>query len=398
MKPARLAVLFVAITLFFGAASPVAAQDPAAELREVQNELNRVEQAIRAARTEASSVGQQVVAAQAAMAAALDTYNAAQARVEELTRAVQRTAAQVVSLKGQVATLERLLAKTAVELSNTKERLEQTAINLYMTASAVPGADLFNRATVAEAATALAYSSALFDQDTDVFTAFELLQREEERQRTQIVGMKTQTERDLARLGEERANLEIERDLAAAALEEAQTQAAKVQTLLDSISSQIAAAEEHKDGLEADAAALEAEIDRLATKEGTAPSVLSWPVNGAVSSPFGNRVHPILGVKRLHTGVDINAGSGAPIVASGAGTVILAQTYGGYGRTVVIDHGGGLTTLYAHQSQMAVSVGEEVSRGEVVGYVGCSGSCTGPHLHFEVRVHGVPTDPLSYLR
>ena len=398
MKSARLAVLFVAFALFFGAASPVVAQDPAAELREVQNELNRVEQAIRAARTEASSVGQQVVAAQAAMAAALDTYNAAQARVEELIRAVQRTAAQVVSLKGQVATLERLLAKTAVELSNTKERLEQAAVNLYMTASAVPGADLFSRATVAEAATALAYSSVLFDQDTDVFTAFELLQREEERQRTQIVGMKTQTEGELARLGEERANLEIERDLAAAALAEAQTQAAKVQTLLDSIRNQIAAAEEHKDGLEADAAALEAEIDRLATKEGTAPSVLSWPVNGAVGSPFGYRVHPILGVKRLHTGVDINAASGAPIVASGAGTVILAQTYGGYGRAVVIDHGGGLTTLYAHQSQMAVSVGEEVSRGEVIGYVGCSGSCTGPHLHFEVRVSGVPVDPLGYLR
>ncbi len=398
MKSARLAVLFVALVLFFGAASPVVAQDPAAELREVQNELNRVEQAIRAARTEASSVGQQVVAAQAAMAAALDTYNAAQARVEELIRAVQRTAAQVVSLKGQVATLERLLAKTAVELSNTKERLEQTAVNLYMTASAVPGADLFSRASVAEAATALAYSSVLFDQDTDVFTAFELLQREEERQRTQIVGMKTETEGELARLGEERANLEIERDLAAAALAEAQTQAAKVQTLLDSIRNQIAAAEEHKDGLEADAAALEAEIDRLATKEGTAPSVLSWPVNGAVSSPFGYRVHPILGVKKLHTGVDINGASGAPIVASGAGTVILAQTYGGYGRAVVIDHGGGLTTLYAHQSQMAVSVGEEVSRGEVIGYVGCSGSCTGPHLHFEVRVSGVPVDPLGYLR
>ena len=398
MKSARLAVLFVAITLFFGAASPVAAQDPAAELREVQNELNRVEQAIRAARTEASSVGQQVVAAQAAMAVALDTYNAAQARVEELIRAVQRAAAQVVSLKGQVVTLERLLAGTAVELSNTKERLEQTAVNLYMTASAVPGADLFNRATVAEAATALAYSSALFDQDTDVFTAFELLQREEERQRTQIVAMKTKAERELARLGEERANLEIERDLAAAALAEAQTQAAKVQTLLDSIRNQIAASEEHKDGLEADAAALEAEIDRLATKEGTAPSVLSWPVNGVVSSPFGYRVHPILGVKKLHTGVDINAASGAPIAASGAGTVILAQTYGGYGRAVVIDHGGGLTSLYAHQSQMAVSVGEEVSRGEVIGYVGCSGSCTGPHLHFEVRVGGVPVDPLSYLR
>jgi murein DD-endopeptidase MepM/ murein hydrolase activator NlpD len=78
--------------------------------------------------------------------------------------------------------------------------------------------------------------------------------------------------------------------------------------------------------------------------------------------------------------------------------VILAETYGGYGRAVVIDHGGGITTLYAHQSQMAVSVGQTVDRGQVVGHVGCSGSCTGPHLHFEVRKSGVPVDPLGYLR
>ncbi|MBA3360807.1 MAG: M23 family metallopeptidase [Acidimicrobiia bacterium] len=397
MKTARLAVLLVALALLTPAL-PSMAQDPVAELQQVQNELWEVEQAIRAAQTEASSVGRQVVAAQAAMALALDGYHVAQALVDQQILAVQQTESQVASLEGQVETLERALAKTAVELSTTEQRLEETAINLYMAASAVPGVDLFSQASVADAAAALAYSSAVFDQDTDVFTAFELLQREEERQRDQIVEKQAQTEAELRRLEEEKANLEIQRDAAANALAVAQAEAANVQELLDSIQRDIASAEEHKDGLEADAAALELEIARLSSGEGTAPSGLSWPVNGAVTSPFGYRVHPILGVRKLHTGIDITAASGAPIAASAAGTVILAQTYGGYGRTVVIDHGGGLTTLYAHQSQIAVSVGQIVGRGALVGYVGCSGSCTGPHLHYEVREDGVPVDPLSYLR
>jgi len=397
VKTARLAVLLVALALLTPAL-PSMAQDPVAELQQVQNELWEVEQAIRAAQTEASSVGRQVVAAQAAMALALDGYHVAQALVDQQILAVQQTESQVASLEGQVETLERALAKTAVELSTTEQRLEETAINLYMAASAVPGVDLFSQASVADAAAALAYSSAVFDQDTDVFTAFELLQREEERQRDQIVEKKAQTEAELRRLEEEKANLEIQRDAAANALAVAQAEAANVQELLDSIQRDIASAEEHKDGLEADAAALELEIARLSSGEGTAPSGLSWPVNGAVTSPFGYRVHPILGVRKLHTGIDITAASGAPIAASAAGTVILAQTYGGYGRAVVIDHGGGLTTLYAHQSQIAVSVGQIVGRGALVGYVGCSGSCTGPHLHYEVREDGVPVDPLSYLR
>jgi len=397
VKSARLAVLILLVTLL-GSAVPVAAQDPAAELERVQDELDQVERAIRAARTEASEVGQRVVAAQAALSAALADYNIAQAEVDSLILAVEQTQERVASLRGQVTTLERALARTAVEIGNTEVRLEATAVNLYMSASAVPSAELFSQPDVAGAATAIAYSSAVFDRDTDVFTSFALLQREEERQRDQIVDKKAQTEAELALLAEEKANLEVQRDAAARALAAAQAQAAEVQSLLDSIRHEIAAAEEHKDGLEADAAALEEEIARLASKGGTAPSGLSWPVPGPVSSAFGYRIHPILGVRKLHTGIDLDASGGDPIVASAAGKVILAQTYGGYGRAVVIDHGGGLTTLYAHQSSLAVSSGATVERGQVIGYVGCSGSCTGPHLHFEVRMNGVPVDPLSYLR
>ena len=116
-----------------------------------------------------------------------------------------------------------------------------------------------------------------------------------------------------------------------------------------------------------------------------------WPVNGPVTSPFGTRWG------RMHTGVDIGVPYGTPIRAAAAGQVIYAGWMDGYGNLVFVDHGRGLSTGYAHQSSIAVSNGEAVAQGQVIGYVGCTGHCFGPHLHFEVRVNGTPADPLGYL-
>ncbi len=124
---------------------------------------------------------------------------------------------------------------------------------------------------------------------------------------------------------------------------------------------------------------------------------LMWPVNGPVTSPFGYRIHPILGYRRMHTGIDIGVGYGTPIRASDTGKVIYATWMGGYGNVIIIDHGAGISTLYAHQSSLAVGSGARVTRGQTIGYVGSTGLSTGPHLHFEVRVNGNPVDPMGYL-
>jgi len=116
-----------------------------------------------------------------------------------------------------------------------------------------------------------------------------------------------------------------------------------------------------------------------------------------VVSPFGYRVHPIYGTVLLHTGDDLAADSGDPIRAAGDGVVVSAGWLGGYGNATIIDHGGGLATLYGHQSVLLVSEGQHVVKGQVIGRVGCTGSCTGPHLHFEVRINGNPVDPTPYL-
>jgi murein DD-endopeptidase MepM/ murein hydrolase activator NlpD len=123
----------------------------------------------------------------------------------------------------------------------------------------------------------------------------------------------------------------------------------------------------------------------------------SLPSDGFISSNFGWRTHPILGYQRFHAGVDFGADYGSTIRAADTGVVIFAGWYGGYGQTVIVDHGGGLTSLYAHSSELYVAEGQAVQKGEAIAAVGSTGLSTGPHLHFEVRANGDPIDPMAYL-
>lgn len=127
--------------------------------------------------------------------------------------------------------------------------------------------------------------------------------------------------------------------------------------------------------------------------------VFKWPLSSytRISSQFGYRVHPILKTKKMHTGIDIAATYGTSILAANSGTVIFAGWYGGYGKAVIIDHGSGKSTLYAHTSKLLVSEGKEVKAGQKIAEVGSTGLSTGPHLHFEVREKGTPVDPLKYV-
>ena len=122
-----------------------------------------------------------------------------------------------------------------------------------------------------------------------------------------------------------------------------------------------------------------------------------WPCNGPITSYYGWRTHPIFGTTKYHSGMDIAVDSGTPIHAADSGTVVYSGWLGGYGNCIMIDHGGGLVTLYAHNSALNVGEGQYVSKGTVVAYAGSTGYSTGPHCHFEVRLHGELTEPLNYL-
>jgi murein DD-endopeptidase MepM/ murein hydrolase activator NlpD len=123
---------------------------------------------------------------------------------------------------------------------------------------------------------------------------------------------------------------------------------------------------------------------------------LQWPTQGGISQGVGPRVHPVYGYASCHTGIDISGGSGQLIFAAAAGKVISTASGGPYGNHTIIDHGDGLASMYAHQSRFGVSVGQSVTKGQVIGYVGSTGFSTGPHLHFEVWIGGKPYDPMGW--
>lgn len=139
-----------------------------------------------------------------------------------------------------------------------------------------------------------------------------------------------------------------------------------------------------------------------ATPEGRARAAIpyhggfSFPVSGRITSPFGMRFHPILHRYKLHTGIDFGVGIGTPIHCAGNGVVVHAGWWGAYGNAVIVDHGGGVTTLYGHMSKVLCHRGQTVSRGTVLGLVGSTGWSTGPHCHFEVRKNGVPVNPMNF--
>lgn len=122
-----------------------------------------------------------------------------------------------------------------------------------------------------------------------------------------------------------------------------------------------------------------------------------WPVQGRITGSFGERIDPFSGEGAFHRGVDISAEIGTRVVAPADGVVQYADLMNGYGRTITLDHGNGITTLYGHLSGFAVSPGEQIHRGDTLGYVGSSGRSTGPHLHYEVRIFNTPVNPHKYL-
>ncbi len=212
-----------------------------------------------------------------------------------------------------------------------------------------------------------------------------------------------------AEIEAKRAELEAQKkEVDALEAEAAKTQQAidekraEQQAVLDEASQQKEAAEQMERDLQADSQDIQRRIQQRAAGGGGVQIVgtgqLSWPVSGGViTSPQGWRVHPIFGTSIYHAGMDIGVDEGTPVHAADDGVVVDADWLGGYGNCVIIDHGNGMQTVYAHNSALVVSAGQSVSKGELIAYAGSTGYSTGPHCHFEVRINGEPVDPMGYL-
>lgn len=246
------------------------------------------------------------------------------------------------------------------------------------------------------------YYQAALDADSALLDEIETLRDGVEGRRMEVERRQDEISEAKIALLKDRAAIEVIHQERKAILTEREQIVAEKESLLSEVRGRQRHYEEVVAQLEEDAAEIRALLAAQASESAgpfpTGGGQLLWPAAGPLTSGYGYRTHPIFGDTRLHTGIDIGAGYGAPVIAADAGTVVFAGVMSGYGNAIVIDHGNGLATTYNHLSSFLVAGGQGVARGSQIGAVGCTGYCTGPHLHFEVRVNGSPVDPMPYLQ
>jgi murein DD-endopeptidase MepM/ murein hydrolase activator NlpD len=383
-------------------ATGTATGDPGTEKAQVDSELGRLRDEAAQAEQRAGVLTEELSAVAGRVRELQAGVDAQQARLAVLEGQLSQARARLESLNRtievQTERLERLRGEYRVALSQLEERLRY----LYMT----DGPDILS----------FVVGTSSF---TDILDNLELLSRigrQDKRIAARLQRARdgvADARRETRRARKEQVRVEA---VAASAASEQRGVVTRLVASRDALvtaqhekSSTLASIEEGQahvhdeiEDLEAQSVALAAQI-RAAQQPSPPPSsstpvvqpigngVLGWPVSGPVVSGFGMRSG------RMHEGIDITCATGTPVVASGDGTVIWAGWRGGYGNLVVVDHGGGLSTAYAHNSGFASSVGQTVARGQVVAYAGSTGNSSGPHVHFEVRVNGGAVDPLGYL-
>ena len=327
---------------------------------------------------------------------------AVDAEYRAATAALAAAQAEVDAASAAERQVEHRLERVHRRLADARQLLKDQAVAAFMTfGSGAAKLDIVLEAgDIRELRDAKQFVSTIAEQQAKVvnrFAAIEAdtaeLEAEAARTRAEAAERRNEVKAKTQEVESARARQAL---AAAAVAAEAQHE----QALLDALSGRRSEYERRIREQQRESDAI-AELLRQRGRAGTAISgrgSLSSPLGDpVVTSAYGYRIHPIFGDRRLHTGLDFRAATGTPISAAGPGEVIFAGWRGGYGNCTIVDHGGGVATLYAHQRAVRVAVGDEVTRGQVIGAAGATGYATGPHLHFEVRKDGVPVDPMAYL-
>jgi peptidoglycan DL-endopeptidase CwlO len=334
-----------------------------------------------------------------------------------LTTDLQRYNAQIDDLAGQVAVLRNRealvvaeLRRVQSELRRAKDRLEILHRQLHRSLGALRNrlVDIY-RSNEPDMLTVILQSDG-FD---DLLSRYEYLRRVEDQDAavvSRVRGLRNSTRDTVARVEADKTRIEAKKAELVRTRSQLEARQADLDAARDEKAAALGSVNENIKELDGDVSAIQDKIQaQIQASSSTATPLpvgpvqggvssagMIWPVNGPITSPFCEQ----RAWESCHPGIDIGVPAGTPIRAAMDGTVIFTQSEaesGGYGNFTCIDHGGGLSTCYAHQSSFAVSTGEQVSQGQVIGYVGCTGLCFGDHLHFEVRVNGSVVDPLGYL-
>jgi murein DD-endopeptidase MepM/ murein hydrolase activator NlpD len=318
-------------------------------------------------------------------------------QIAEATQRIEAAEAEIARIQAQVETVQRDIDRILAEIEASKDKFNASALALYKGGG--NGSSNFTLLSTGGGAHEVIAGSKYLGENTRRF------ERELQRQgslKDQLDDAQNDLRKEQAKAQEAQRVAAAERDQVSQLRSQAdgeREQAAAVEQQEQQVVEGIRA---RKAEFEAQYNAVQAQIAASVSRGNPTPPTSGngrfiWPVNGSIGSGFGPRTHPIYGGSRTHTGVDIGASQGTPIKAAGDGVVRMAGVKGGYGNWTLIDHGGGLATGYGHQSRIAVSIGQHVSSGEIIGDVGSTGASTGPHLHWEVRVNGNPVNPMGWV-
>ncbi len=441
----RAVIILIIITLFsIGIAAASDVEDKREELNEINERIERTKDELEGIKGEQRKAADEIEEINEQQTETKDEVEHLNVQLLATEEELEKIESQLNNKIRELELVEKQLEDTQNELKDVKAELERTIAEaseqetmmakrvrvMYMNRTASYLELLIQSESINEMINRLEIIRNVVSFDRNVFEELKLYRtkvdaqkvRLEEKEREITALAETvrsqklnieQTKNERSELWAKLANQQQEQENLLSRLE---GQERRRNTTLANLEKEEEKYERQLDELERTSKQLESKIQELIRQQNErnrqtefAGGVMQWPVPGfyRVTSPFGYRVHPVFGTRRMHAGIDIGSNItdrgrqsiyGRNFVAAADGVVIFAGRFGGYGNTVIIDHGGDITTLYAHGSRILVSAGRKVDRGDPVMTVGSTGVSTGAHAHFEVRVNGTPVDPMPYLR
>lgn len=377
MKTAKLTLLLVLAFVMAASSMIYTFADPNVdalkkEMEEKNKKLKQTQQAINKVQTEKKEVAKQVIALDKKLS-----------QTEEELDSVEN---QLTGLEAQILITKRDLERATQDADGQRELLKKRVRVMYETGSVGYLSVILESTSFGDFISRVDFLKKIVNYDV------ELLQNMKTH-RDNIAQKKVQLQSEMDQKEKLKQQISNKKEQVASAK-------ADRSKLLSDLTKDLKEYEKQYDQLLEDTKSLAKKIQALSSKGSKyIGGVIEWPVPGhyRITSGYGYRIHPILKKKKLHTGIDIAAPTGTSVVAGNKGTVIFAGYYGGYGYTVIVDHGGQVSTLYAHNSKLLVKEGEKVEKGEAIAKIGSTGLSTGPHLHFEVRENGQHKNPMNYL-
>lgn len=389
-------------------------QAVANQIKQYEGEKTNLEKAILSndsalnqVNSELSQVQARLVQAEAALEEALAGYDQSLKNLGAVQQNIIQEQTKLGKIKNEITNVKDELFETQKNLNIAKDDLQKQAVELYINGVMSPSTALFiDLNELSDFLAALGYASSIVDSAYEIVEQLNAFERLAETQTEFLTIREVERETSITNLQEEEEkknqisieaeefadDVERKKNIVESEKRQVENKKAKVlserqkaQKLLNQANQQLEKLDKEHADLEKLEDAIQADIDRLMSVGGVAPGKLSWPITGSYVSS-GYKWRRLGGTTSFHGAIDIPSSTGTPIKAAAGGVVIVARYYGAAGRTVFIDHGGGMTTLYFHMNKIYVSVGQTIVTGDVIGSVGTTGRTTGPHLHFEVRL------------